>query len=167
VAWGKLELAARAGQKIPLTWATDRSGRPTDDPNEGMEGLMLPLGGYKGYGLALMIDILSGVLSGAAFGTSVVDYYAEPEKPEEVGHFFMAIDVARLMPLELFEARVAQMVSEIRACQPAEGVQRIYVPGEIEAETAARRRREGIPLPDDVLRDLRALGDELGEPFVA
>jgi len=165
VAWGKVEVAARAGQKIPLTWATDRDGRPTDDPNEGMRGMMLPLGGYKGYGLSLMIDVLSGVLSGAGFGTHIADFYLQADQPEDVGHFFVALDVSRFMPLPLFLARVEQMVSEIRACQPAEGVARIYVPGEIEAETAARRRREGIPLPADMVRDLRALAEELGEPF--
>jgi LDH2 family malate/lactate/ureidoglycolate dehydrogenase len=167
VAWGKVELAARAGKKIPLTWATDENGRPTDDPHAAMKGLMLPLGGYKGYGLALMVDILSGVLTGAGFGSHIGDFYQHPEQPEGVGHFFMAIAVEAFMPLAEYYGRIQQMVEEIRACQPAEGVERIYVPGEIEAETAARRSREGIPLPADVVRDLRALGEEIGEPFAA
>jgi LDH2 family malate/lactate/ureidoglycolate dehydrogenase len=167
VAWGKVELAARAGQKIPLTWATDLGGRPTDDPQVGMQGLMQPLGGYKGSGLALMVDVLCGVLSGAAFGSHIGDFYAEPDRREGVGHFCLAIEISRLMPIDVFKARMAQMVSEIHACQPAEGVERIYVPGEIEMEIAARRQREGIPLPPDVLRELRLLGVEVGEPFPA
>jgi LDH2 family malate/lactate/ureidoglycolate dehydrogenase len=165
VAWGKVELAARAGNKIPLTWATDRAGRPTDDPHQAMQGMMLPLGGYKGYGLALMVEILCGVLSGAAFGPHLADFYLQPERTEDTGHFFAAIEVARFMPLEQFTSRMAQMVNEIHACQPADSETRIYVPGEIEMEIVARRRREGIPLPADVVNDLRLLGEEVGEPF--
>ena len=165
VAWGKVMLAARAGEKIPLGWATDRAGRPTDDAQVGVKGLMLPLGGYKGYGLALMIEILCGVLSGSAVGPRVADDGVQPYRPQDAGHFFVAIDVARFMPIAEFKARMAQMVEEIHACQPAEGVERIYVPGEIEAETAARRRREGIPLPSDLVDDLAQLGQEIGHPF--
>jgi LDH2 family malate/lactate/ureidoglycolate dehydrogenase len=167
VAWGKVELAARAGQKIPLTWATDQNGRPTEDPQAAMKGLMLPLGGYKGSGLAMMIDILAGILTGAAFGSHIPDFYLEPDKPEGVGHFFLAIHIEHFMPLATYTARIEQMVAEVHACQPAEGVERIYVPGELEAETRARRLREGIPLPPDVVRDLAALGETVGEPFAA
>lgn len=167
VAWGKVELAARAGQKIPLTWATDREGRPTDDPQVAMHGLMLPLGGYKGYGLALMLEILCGVLSGAGFGPHVVNFYEEPDREENSGHVFVAIDVARLMPIGQFKARMARIVDEIHACQPSEGVTRIYVPGEMELETAARRQGEGIPLPADVVAGLVGLGERVGEPFLA
>lgn len=166
VAWGKIELAARAGRKIPLTWATDPAGRPTDDPHVGMAGLMAPLGGYKGFGLALMVDILSGVLSGAAFGGHVGNFYAEPDRPEDVGHFFVAVDVRRLMPLEQFLARMDQIVAEIHACQPADGVERIFVPGELEAEMATQREREGIPLPADVYHELQRLGEAVGYPLV-
>jgi LDH2 family malate/lactate/ureidoglycolate dehydrogenase len=165
VAWGKVELALRAGRKIPLTWATDQNGRPTDDPQQALSGLMLPLGGYKGYGLALMIDILCGILSGSAFGSHVGDFYAHPDQPEHSGHFFVAINIEHFISRADYLARLEQMVAELRACQPGEGVERIYVPGEIEAETAARRRREGIPLPPDMVRDLTALGEEIGEPF--
>ncbi|MBI3761076.1 MAG: Ldh family oxidoreductase [Chloroflexi bacterium] len=165
VAWGKVELAARAGKKIPLNWATDSAGRPTDDPDEAMKGMMLPLGGYKGYGLAFIVETLCGVMTGAAFGLRVGDFYAHPDREENAGHSFIAIDPARFMPLEHFKMRMAQMVEEIHACRPAEGVDRIYLPGEIEMETAARRRREGIPLPPDVVSELRRLGEEVRVPF--
>jgi LDH2 family malate/lactate/ureidoglycolate dehydrogenase len=167
VAWGKVEVAARAGRSIPLTWATDREGRPTADPHVALQGLMLPLGGYKGYGLALMLEVLCGVLSGAAFGPHMADFYQDFEHEENAGHLFLAIDVARLMPVALFKERMAQIVDEIHACRPAEGVTRIYVPGEIEQETAVGREREGIPLPADTVAALTHLGEEVGEPFVA
>jgi LDH2 family malate/lactate/ureidoglycolate dehydrogenase len=165
VSWGKVMLAARAGQKIPLGWATDREGRATEDALEAMRGLMLPLGGYKGYGLALMVEILSGVLSGSSFGPHVADDGAQPYRPQDVGHFFMAIDVESFMPVEQFKARMNQLVDEIHACHAAEEASRIYVPGEIEMETAARRQREGIPLPNDLVQELVQLGEQLGEPF--
>lgn len=158
VAWGKLMLAARAGKKIPFGWATDQEGRPTDDPVVGMDGLMLPLGGYKGYGLALMIEVLCAMLTGADYGPHLKD-------GKGVGHFFIAIDVARFVPLSEFQARMAQMVQEIHAVPRAPGVERLYVPGEIELETETQRRREGIPLPEDVVHDLSELGKRQGMPF--
>jgi LDH2 family malate/lactate/ureidoglycolate dehydrogenase len=165
VSWGKVMLAARAGENIPLGWATDRSGRPTEDANEAMRGLMLPLGGYKGFGLALMIEILCGVLSGSAFGPHVVDDGVKPYRPQNVGHFFVAIDIERFTPLEEFRARMQQMVDEIHGCRLSENVSRIYVPGEIEMETANRRQREGIPLIGNLIEELVQLGREVGEPF--
>jgi LDH2 family malate/lactate/ureidoglycolate dehydrogenase len=127
---------------------------------------MLPLGGYKGYGLALMIEILCGVLSGSAFGAHVADDSAQPYRSQNAGHSFVALDIERFMPAEQFKARMKQLVDEIHACQPAQGVASIYVPGEIEMETAAYRRREGIPLPGDVAADLQELGEIVGVPFV-
>lgn len=159
VAWGKLMLAARAGKKVQFGWATDKEGRPTDDPAIGMDGLMLPLGGYKGYGLALMIEVLCAMLTGADYGPHLND-------GKGVGHFFIAIDVVRFMPLAQFQERLAEMVQEIHNCQRAPGVERLYVPGEPELETQTRRQREGIPLPDDVISDLTALGDRQGKPFM-
>lgn len=159
VAWGKLDLAARAGQKIPSDWATDLNGRPTEDPVEGMRGLLLPLGGHKGYGLSVMVEILCSVLTGAAFGPHV-------ERGQNLGHLFAAIHVARFVPPDVFHARLAQVVEELHASEPAPGVSRIYVPGEMEMETAARRRREGIPLTPDLVAELIELGEQVGEPFL-
>jgi LDH2 family malate/lactate/ureidoglycolate dehydrogenase len=158
VAWGKLMLAARAGKKIPFGWATDKDGTPTDDPATGMDGLMLPLGGYKGYGLALLVEILCATLTGADYGPHL-------NEGRGVGHFFIAIDIARFVPLAEFQARLNLMVDEIHACARAPGVERLYVPGEIELETETRRNREGIPLPMDVVSDLAALGKQQNEPF--
>ena len=95
VAWGKVELAARAGRKLPLTWATDREGRPTDDPTVALHGLMQPLGGYKGYGLALMLEILCGVLSGAAFGPHLANFYSQLQQMVDQGK----VSAAQAAPL--------------------------------------------------------------------
>jgi LDH2 family malate/lactate/ureidoglycolate dehydrogenase len=107
------------------------------------------------------------VLTGSAIGPAVKDDGPQPYQPQDAGHCFLAIDVQHFMPLAEFEARQRQMVDEIHACQPAEGVERIYVPGEMEMETAARRRAEGIPLRADVVNDLARLGEEMGEAFPA
>lgn len=167
VAWGKVMLAARAGKKIPFGWATDSQGRPTDDPEVGMKGLMVPMGGYKGYGLTVMFEILAGILTGATFGPYIVDEYAQPLRPQDVGHFLMVVDVESFMPSQIFKSRIQQFVDEIHACQPMEGVERIYVPGEVELQVANRRRTEGIPLSGDLNNQLVQLGEQVGEPFPA
>lgn len=158
VAWGKMHLAARAGRKMPLDWATDLDGNPTDEPKIGMEGLMLPLGGHKGYGLAVMIEILTSILTGAAYGP-------ELNSGLNWGHCFLAIDIERFLPLAAFKKRLSQLVKDLHDCQPSSEGQNIYAPGEIEAQTMAHRRKEGIPVPDDLIADLKKLGHELGVVF--
>lgn len=127
VAWGKIAQAARQGKEIPLNWAADRDGNPTSDPGEAR--MVMPLGGYKGYALAMMVDILSGVLSGAAFGGHVAFDSTEPYQPQNAGHFFAAIDIAKIMPMDEFQLRLGQMVAEIHSGERAANVERIYVPG--------------------------------------
>ena len=158
VAWGKMYLAARAGRKMPLDWATDLEGRSTDDPVIGMAGLMLPLGGHKGYGLAVMIEILTSILTGAAYGPDL-------DSGLNWGHCFMAIDIEHFLPLEAFTNRLSQLVTDLHACQPCAEGQCIYAPGEIEAQTMARRLEQGIPIPEDLIADLDGLGRELKVPF--
>jgi LDH2 family malate/lactate/ureidoglycolate dehydrogenase len=158
VAWGKLNLAQRAGRAIPPGWATDKAGQPTTDPKVGMSGLLQPLGGYKGYGLALMVEILSATLARADFGRDIKNW-------QNVGHTFIAIDVSHFLPLADFTARLQPFVAAIQASEPLVEGERVYLPGEIEAETMVRRRREGIPLPADLIADFQALGAEVGVPF--
>jgi len=163
--WGRIALAARRGEKIPRDWAFDRHGRPTDDPNEAIDGLMAPLGGHKGYGLALMVDVLAGVLSGSAFAGHVPFKFKEAGRPQNVGALFAALDIAAVMPLDTFRERMADLVRQVHASQRAPGTERILVPGERSAEVRKRREREGIPLSEDIASDLRRLGDEVGVPF--
>lgn len=160
VARGKIVIAARTGSPIPEGWAIDRDGHPTRDPEAALAGAVLPMGGYKGSGLALVIDALCGVLTGAAFGVHIVNLYDDGDQVQNLGHFFMALDVEAFMPLATFQQRMDQFLQEIRAQPRMPGVERIYTPGEIEAEQARRHAEQGIPLPD--LAELDRLAEELG-----
>ncbi|MBI4493962.1 MAG: Ldh family oxidoreductase [Chloroflexi bacterium] len=163
---GHIILAAARGEAtIPPGWALDARGRPTTDTREALAGLAMPLGGHKGYGLAMAIEALCGLLTGAAFGPGIGSLSREFQRPQDVGHLFGALDVGRMVPLEAFKARLGQMCRELRACTLAEGFERIYVPGEIEAEQRQRRLREGIPVPEPIREEFRALGSELGIAF--
>ncbi len=154
---GKIVLAAKKGEEIPPGWAADKEGRVTTDPRAALEGVLLPIGGYKGYGLALMVDVLAGVLAGAAFGPHVSNL-RKLEAPQDVGHFFAALDIRAFLDYGEFVARMERLVREIKEAPRAAGVERIYLPGEIEWEHEERRRREGIPLAAEVLQELRSLG---------
>lgn len=159
VAWSKFVLYKAKGEKIPLGWALDRDGEPTDDPQSAMEGLVLPVGGHKGYGLALGVDLLCGVLSGAAFnGDTVISW----PKPNNLGHSFIAINPAHFMPLDEFKSRVDQEVRKMRDSARAKGVDHIRVPGERSQLTRAKRLKAGIPMIRAVIENLRELGREMG-----
>jgi LDH2 family malate/lactate/ureidoglycolate dehydrogenase len=161
-AWGKIFLARQEKRKIPITWALDKNGSPTDDPNAAADrGLMQPFGGYKGYGLSLLIDILTGVLSGGAFATRVRTLYQHLELPSQVAHLCAAVRIDAFMPLAEFRQRVDQIIELMRSCPTAPGVERVFVPGQIEYETEQRRTAEGIPLNAELQEELRALGEEL------
>jgi LDH2 family malate/lactate/ureidoglycolate dehydrogenase len=165
VARGNIILAAKQGMKIPLGWASDVDGRPTEDPKEALAGLVLPMGGYKGNAIAMVIDILVGVLTGGAFGPGVRNLYKDLDRPHEGGNLFGVIDIGRFIPLEIFRRRIDEMVGAIHACDLAEGVDRIYVPGEIENNRKLERLAQGIPLDAEVVNELRKLGEEMGISF--
>ena len=162
---GYILLAAAKGEPIPPGWAQDKQGRPTTDARAALEGTVLPMAGHKGYALALMIDVLCGVLTGAGFGRLLGQLYGEFERPQNVGHLLGAIDIGRFIPLEQFYDRVDQMASEIRSAPRGEGVAQIFVPGDIEAARTAQRRREGIPVAEPIRRQFVKLGQRLGVPF--
>jgi LDH2 family malate/lactate/ureidoglycolate dehydrogenase len=164
VAWGKIFLAAQRGEKIPVTWALNAEGAPTDDPHEAMVGLLLPVGGYKGYGLALVMEILGSVLAGATFGSDMAPM-SHDAAPQDVGHFFMALDINQFLPLEIFRERIGRLVKEHRGVPRRTGIERIYLPGEIEHELRARRLSDGIPLEPYIIKALIALGEELDVEF--
>lgn len=158
---GKIILAAKKGEKIPLGWAIDKDGLPTEDAQAALEGLILPVGGHKGYGLALMVDVLSGVLTGANFGPGVGPLYNNPGV-QGIGHLLAAINIEAFMPLDEFKARMDRMIRDLKNCKKAKGTTEIFLPGEIEMGIEARRRREGIPLSRAVYDELCALGRRLG-----
>lgn len=161
VAGGKLLLAIEKEEKIPFGWATDRDGHPTDDPSIGFAGFLLPVGGHKGFGLSLMIDILCGVLSGGAFQQHLKSMYAAPEKPSATCHLMVAIDPSVYLGREAFLDRMDEFYRTIKASPTWDSETTMLIPGELENETLARRRKDGIPLPRNLVEKLDDLADRL------
>ncbi len=171
VAIGKLSVAARWAKPIPAGWAFDADGQPTTDAAVAYQTrLLTPLGGsreqggHKGYGLAVMVDILCGVLAGASWA-ALSRRGAEPPSRSDVGHFFGAIDVARFRPLDAFKADMDDLLRSLKESPRAEGQDRIYVAGEPEWECEAARRRHGIPLAPGLVAQLREVAAQDGAPF--
>lgn len=161
VALGKLILAQKLGKDIPLGWALDKDGRPTTDPAAGRAGSLIPIGGPKGSGLALMVEALCGVLTGAGTATHLHDLY-EFDAPQGVGHFLGAIDVSHFIDPGAFRAGVSAMTAEVKALKRAEGVEEILLPGERSAKSAEKKAAEGVDVPDAVCAELAALGGKYG-----
>ncbi|KFA60060.1 hypothetical protein S40285_09130 [Stachybotrys chlorohalonatus IBT 40285] len=153
---GKIYKAKRRGEKIPLDWALDSEGRPTDDPEAALGGVMLPMGGPKGSALSIMMDVFSGVLSGSAYAGHVTNPY-DPSRPADVGHFLVAIKPDLFMSLDEFRGRMQYLYERVVGSQKMAGVDRIYFPGEIEQITQREREVKGIPL---VQAEIDALNEE-------
>jgi len=164
VARGKIRRAQRIKEPIPLGWALDEAGSPTTDPDAALKGTLLPIGGPKGYGLALMIDVLAGLLSGSKFGPSVKTFH-QLLGPSGVGVFSMAIDIERFMPLHQFKSLIQSYMSSIKESKKAKGVSRIYLPGEIELEKEKKSLAEGIELSDSVASNLNQLLERVKSPL--
>lgn len=160
VACGKIIVARQDGKPIPPDWAVDAHGRPATDPDKAV-GLM-PMAGPKGYALSLLIEILCAQLTGVPFGTHVTRMYGELDKPRNLGHFLLAIDIARFTDPALFRAQIDLMVREIHAAEPADPARPPLVPGDPERLTAETRTKDGVPLGAAVVADLNALAQELG-----
>ena len=160
-----LSVAARAkirklleqGQPMPEGWAADADGKPTTDPKKGLEGFLLPVGGHKGYGLAVMVDLLAGLLSGAAFLTQVQAWDKNPEAAQNLGHVFILIDTARLHAADWMRERMAEFGDILRSTPPADPAQPVMAPGDREMALHARARREGIAVSTADLDAVRAL----------
>lgn len=161
VAGGKLLLASKKGEKIPLDWATDRQGRPTDDPDEGFAGFLLPVGGHKGLGLSYMVDILCGVITGGAFQHQLRSMYKHPDDPSLTGHFMMALNPLAVMSREELDSRMTSFYETIKASPMWDETKEMLLPGELEHRTAQERKENGIPLPSELYNELTALGREL------
>jgi LDH2 family malate/lactate/ureidoglycolate dehydrogenase len=168
---GKLEVAARKGLAMPTGWAVDKEGIPTTDPEAALSGgSPMPLGGtrelggHKGYDLAIFVDILSGVLSGSAYGPHLAGFWGT-EKSSDIGHFFMAFRPDLFMPTNEFRDRMDDMLRELKDCPPARGAERVLVAGQPEDEATEHHKITGVPLDSKTAQNLRTLGDELGVPF--
>ncbi len=151
VARAKIRAALTRGESIPDTWATDKAGLPTTDPKTAMEGFLLPIGGYKGYGLALIVDLFAGLLSGAAYLTHVKSWLDSPEEPQNLGHFFILIDAKKLGSATLLAERMKDFAAILHASPATDLAAPVLVPGEIELNKLARQRRGGIAMDDGVL----------------
>ena len=179
VAFGKIEMALRAGKDIPEGWAIDREGRATTDPQGMIEGgAMLPLGsdrergGHKGYCLGVMVDVLSAVLSGANWGPFAPPFALRQEIPSRsvgkgIGHFFGAMRIDAFRDPDEFKTQIDDLVRTLRATRPAPGTQGPLIPGDPEREAEKERALHGIPLLPPVVDDLREISRQTGVPFDA
>lgn len=162
VARGKIIMAERNNQKIPLGWAISKEGKQTTDPTEALEGLMLPVGGPKGYGIALLVEVLSSLFTGASFGPHISDLYNNFDDRQNVGHSFIVMRADLFQPVEEFNKRIKEMIKEMKNVNLMEGVDQIYLPGEIEANKAKEREEKGIPISEEVLQELADVGRQYG-----
>lgn len=162
VAGGKVRLEAVKGAKIPLGWILDEKGRPTDNPADMFpNGTLLPFG-YKGFGLAIMIEILSGILSRANTLSEIPLWFDKLSTPTNLGHFFMAIDIGTFLSPDSFKDLVGRMIDELKSSPPMEGSSGISMPGELEYQTEERYRESGIPVSPEVLGTLDAFAEKVG-----
>jgi len=158
---GKIRVYQQKGLPIPPDWALDSEGRPTTDMTEALKGLLRPIGGYKGTGLALVMGILSTLLSGASYGTELGNMVDGPKAGHD-GHFFMTLKVGSFEEPSRFKQRMDQVIQQIRNSRPAPGVDRILPPGHLEAETEQHYRRDGIPLNSATLQGIVDAAAQIG-----
>lgn len=152
----KIRNAAKKGEPIPSTWATDKDGKPTTDPKAALDGFLLPIGGHKGYGLALIVDLFAGVLSGAAYLTHVKSWVDAPDQPQDLGHFFFVIDTRTLGSTDWLAERMNDFTEILHSTPAADPASPVLVPGEIEMQKLARQRRDGITIDPETLSRLQA-----------
>lgn len=167
VSYGTIKKHTLQGLPMPEGWLIDReTGEPITDPAQSGRGLLLPIGGYKGSGLALMLGVLAGVLNGAAFGRDCVDFNADDTSVTNTGQFVVAIDVARFVGLDKFVAEVDRHVADLRATGRMQGVDAIRLPGDRRRECRADREASGIPLPEALIVQLDKVAAEFSVPPV-
>ena len=160
-AYGKVKAKAQRGEMMPEGWMIDREGRPLTDPKRAAEGFLLPIGGYKGYGLALVVGLIAGTLNGAAMGKDVIDFNADAASPTNTGQAIVAIDPSAFGEIGEFKAAVDKVIRDLRASERMPGVDRIRVPGERSHEIAVRQRSEGIAIAPSLMQTLHGLAKEL------
>ncbi len=161
-AYGKVKTAAQRGETMPEGWMIDHFGSPLTDPKRAAEGLLVPIGGYKGYGLALAFGLLAGTLNGAAMGKETIDFNADDQTATNTGHAIVAIRIDAFGEVGDFKRRVDSLVREIRQSRRMPGVERIFLPGEQSHAKREERTRLGIPVPSALLASLDRLALELG-----
>jgi LDH2 family malate/lactate/ureidoglycolate dehydrogenase len=161
-AYGKVKVAAQKGESIPDTWMIDRQGQPITDPKKSNEGSLLPIGGYKGYGLAVMIGLLAGTLNNAAVGKDTIDFNAHHDLITNTGQTIIAVDPSAFGNREEFVERVITLVNDLKASSTLPGVNQIRVPGDGAAKSIAQRLEQGIPIAPELKEALNQCAKECG-----
>ncbi|MFV1859504.1 MAG: Ldh family oxidoreductase [Anaerolineales bacterium] len=162
VSGGKILLASKKGERIPMDWATDIDGQPTDDPESAFAGFLLPVGGYKGLGLAYAVELLCGVMTGGVFMDQMKGMYKHPDEPSLTSHLMIAINPLALLSESDLQSRMAAFYRSIKESPTWDKTKEMLIPGEIEHRTELERRDKGIPVPTNLYEELQALGVELG-----
>ncbi|RKL63337.1 Ldh family oxidoreductase [Thermoanaerobacteraceae bacterium SP2] len=165
VARGKIILANKKKQPIPLGWAITKDGEDTTDAQEALKGTLLPFGGPKGSAIAIIVETLTGILAGSLMSSQLVDMASNPSTKNPVSHYFGAIDIAAFGPVEEFKEKVDQMILSVKRCAKAKNVTEIFLPGEIEERKKQKRLKEGIPVPRVILDELKREGEACGIPY--
>ncbi len=161
-AYGKVKALAQKGEMMPEGWMIDRQGNALLDPRRASEGFLLPIGGYKGYGLALMVGLLAGTLNGAAMGRDTIDFNADQKTTTNTGQAICAIDIAAFDDVAAFKSRVDTLAADLRGSERMPGVDRIWLPGEQSHGKRIEYLRDGIPVADGVVATLAQLAARLG-----
>src|SRR5713226_9611170 len=165
-AFGKVRLKAQRGEEMPVGWMIGRDGKPLTDPKRADEGLLVPIGDYKGYGLSLIIGLLAGTLNAAAFGRDVIDFVKEPGKTTNTGHAIVALSIEAFAPAEQFKRQVDVAIRAMRGAERLPGVERIWLPGEQSHRKRLDRGKNGVPMPKPLRDSLDATARDLGiEPL--
>jgi L-2-hydroxycarboxylate dehydrogenase (NAD+) len=163
-AYGKVKAKAQRGEHMPVGWMIDRQGQPLTDPKRAEEGFLMPIGGYKGYGLAMIVGLLAGTLNGAAMGSEVVDFNHDDVTTTNTGQAILVIDPDAFGELDAFKARVDKLVRELRASERMPGVDRIWMPGEQSHAKRIANERDGLALPAALRTQLDTFARDIGIP---
>jgi LDH2 family malate/lactate/ureidoglycolate dehydrogenase len=161
-AFGKIRLRAQRNEPMPEGWMIDKQGKPLTDPKRASEGFLLPIGGPKGYGLALMIGLLAGTLNGAAFGRNVVDYTVDSKTPSNTGQTVVAVDIAAFADVRTFKEQVDEVWEVMKSSPTLPGVDEVRLPGEHSEQIFRERMARGVPLSDGQRKILDELAVQLG-----
>jgi L-2-hydroxycarboxylate dehydrogenase (NAD+) len=163
VSYGTVKAYKLQGKLMPEGWMVNpKDGMPLTDSARSAEGLLLPIGGYKGAGLALVLGLLAGTLNGAAFGRDVIDFNNNDSDACDTGHFFIALDVSRFIPIDIFKREIDRQLRDLRQSKRLPGVETIRLPGEQRAQRQDDRRRNGVPILDEVMTQLDKLATDVG-----
>ncbi len=170
VAGGKLLLAEKKGEKIPKDWAVTKEGKETDDPRAGFDGFLLPMGMHKGFGLSLFVDLITGLLTGGPYLHNLRSMYKHPDQPSLTSHLFIAINPDVFISKEDYKARITDWANMIHATPMVDASQKQVIPGELEYMKEQERLKNGIPLPEDLIKELdeycQKFGVEMPEELV-